>query len=379
MKARERMKLERASSRSEGSIWELCLFVIFFVVVFSVIARADETTVSTASGRSGVVSKTPAKAAKRAGKSTVAQTEPTLVAQNEQPAQPEAQGTGNPAIEKPIRAKAQQIAPVPTGALPVGTVGATLAEPKLNGPRFTPRGRLLVETTGTVSSEEARSFGGWYQLAFGVADSQTNMAVGVLAGYSREYSYQRDDNSDGDFDNPIISLNKKWKNGVHFKSAFFDQITLGLSGAVGVSREARRRTFMGSVGPTFAVAKEISKLSIGMGVGYNRGFYEYDIRDDGTVNSPDQFLLTPSLSYAITDKLSASASMLYTYGISFQGVGRANELSALSVYYAFSKKFTVSAGVATQRGTLEADGYTNTIKIFDPNVAQAFLDLNFIL
>ncbi|RYZ66401.1 MAG: hypothetical protein EOP05_19190, partial [Proteobacteria bacterium] len=216
MKQRDRSKTFKnsqapAGDQSDGSIWELCLFAIFFVLVFTAAARADDSV--SARDVAAVKSASTARTARtkfsspRAKSKLVAQTAPgTTVTQNDSTT-PTASNT-NPAIDKSIRSKQQQAAPIPTNALPEGTVRAAISEPKVPGPRFQPSAKLLVETTGTVSDQESRSFGGWYQLSAGIKDTQTNIGLGLLAGYSREYSYQRDDNTDGDIDNPILALSK---------------------------------------------------------------------------------------------------------------------------------------------------------------------------
>jgi hypothetical protein len=389
VKQRERSKTFKADSQSDGSIWELCLFAVFFVIVFSAIARADDTgagvdrapaRVATARRASSTSTRSKIAAAKTAKKPVKLQGQ--QVAQNENaPTDPKSptstEASANPGVNKSIRARQEQLSPIPTNALPDANSRADLPEPEIHGPRFQPTAKLLVETTATVSSEDPRSYAGWYQLALGIADKQTNTSLTVQGGYSREYSYERDDSTDGDVDNPIASIKKTWKEGVDFKSPVFDTISTSLAGTLAANRESRRRTFQGAVSPTLTISKAIRKLTLGLGGSYSRHFYKYDIRDNGTVNAPDQFRGTAELSYAITDKLSASASMVYTYAISYQKVGKATELSSLSLDYALFEKLGISLGVATERGTLEADGYTNDVKIFDPNVAQAFLDLNF--
>jgi hypothetical protein len=97
------------------------------------------------------------------------------------------------------------------------------------------------------------------------------------------------------------------------------------------------------------------------------------------VNSPDALRATSSLSVDVNDKASFSVSVGLTYLRSFQGIARTTESSALAVDYVLSKAVSLSAGFATDRGTLETDGQTNTVKVFDPNRAQAFVELAFVL
>lgn len=297
------------------------------------------------------------------------------------PAQPVAAQAESPSpsttvnSDKPINSQLQQTQTVPTEALPEANVRSALPEPSATGPRFAPVARLLVETTRTLSPDEAANYGGWYQLTLGVQDKQSDMSLSLKTGYAREYSYERNDGSEGDLDNPILGLSKTWSEGKHFKSPVFSTISAGLSSSVAASRESRRRTFIASVGPSIAVSKKLRKFTLGQAFGYTRGFYEYDIRDNGVVNSPDQFRAATDLSYEITDELSLSASFAYTHAISYQGVGRGTQLTSASIDYQALKKLGFSLGVATERGTLEADGFTNSVRLFDQNVAQAFFDM----
>lgn len=236
-------------------------------------------------------------------------------------------------------------------------------------------GNLLVETTRTLRQEgEADSYGGWYRLTLGTTHRPTQITASTVWGYSREYSYERDDGTDGSFDNPVFALSRSFKAGTDFSSTAIDSVSLGIRGSLPANREARQQTLLGTFGPSVAVSKKISRVSLNQEFGYSRRFYEYDIRDDGTVNSPDSFRSTSGVELAVTDAFSLASSLAYTYAISFQGVGRASSLFATSVNYAVMEKASLSVGFGTEKGTLEADGQTNRIKFFDPDSSQAFVD-----
>ncbi|MES2963756.1 MAG: hypothetical protein V4760_07675 [Bdellovibrionota bacterium] len=154
-----------------------------------------------------------------------------------------------------------------------------------------------------------------------------------------------------------------------------DAITWSVSGALPGSREMELRKFQGSLGTSVRFAKSIRKLDLSQAFGYTRGFYEYDIRDDGTVNTPEQYKSTTELGYNVTDKLALSLSVALTQGVNFQGTARGSESSAISVDYTFTDHVSSSLGVSTDRGTMLPDGESNRVRLFDAEVAQAFFDI----
>lgn len=333
-----------ASGPSDGGLWELCLFAVFFVIVFSLIANSAHAQSTSA----------------------IAQNSPSSDSSTSSTA-------GSPS--SPVNPRGESVS-IPTSALPDSNLRAGVPEPD-DGKRFGFSTRIVVETTKSVTQTNRDSFGGWYQVGTTFADTRNDLSATVKVGWAQEYSYQSDKeaNANGDLDNPAVILMKTWKDGVHFKSSIFDTVSAGLSGSVGGSREAARRTFLGGIGPTIAVAKKIQRLSVGQALSYSRGFYREDIRDSGILNSPNQFVSVTDFSFGFTDKLALSLSNKLTYAISFQGVGKTIQLIQVSLDYSALDNLGFSVGVATERGTGTPDGQSNRLALYDRNVGQGFLDM----
>ena len=121
--------------------------------------------------------------------------------------------------------------------------------------------------------------------------------------------------------------------------------------------------------------KERAVFILKEGFGYSHGFYEYDIRDDGTVNSPEQFMSTTEASLKLTEKLALSASLGLVDAISFQGVSKVSQTSGFSIDYTINDHIATSLGVSTDRPTQLPDGQSDRVQFLDPTVAQAFLDI----
>ncbi|MEK7354968.1 MAG: hypothetical protein AAB250_00865, partial [Bdellovibrionota bacterium] len=224
MKIEKSKTWARSQSQTEGSLWEICLFAIFFVVIFSAVARAD-------------ASQTPPKSAAVSAASSMT---------------------------------------------------TKIAEP---APKMKPSAKLIIETTRTLQEDEPASYSGSYDLNLALINFMPNWSASTRIVYSREYSYEKDDGTDGGFENPAFGVARKWKieNGI-------DGLTWRLSGSLPGNREAERRTFLGSLGTNVSMTKAIRRFDLSQTVGYTRGFYEYDIRADGTVNSPDSFKSTTELA-----------------------------------------------------------------------------------
>lgn len=357
---REQTKIYRKESETadDGGFWELFLFAILFVVVFSVIARTAHAA--------------PLKSRKSAKPAALAQAvSEAPAAVSEAPAAASSADMIDDA--KPIHPQGQSAA-IPSNALPDANISTRLAEPPSDQPGFA--SKVTVETSRTVSADDEPNYGGWYQIATGYSIPKQGLAFGVSVGWFQNYSKEKDDHTNGDLDNPVLTASKTWKEGVHFKSSIFDSITAGVSSVAGTSHESARRTFIANVGPSIGAAKAIRKLHIGQTFAYARGFYNYDIRDDGTVNSPNVLKSKTDLSYDLTEKLALSLSTALSYAISFQNVGKTTELSSISLDYSPTDKIGFSAGVSTERGTQAADGLSNRIALFQQDVAQAFLDMS---
>ena len=301
---------DSSSGPTDGSLWELCLFAIFFVIVFSAVARAD--------------------------------------------------------IEPSVPAT-----PIAT------TIGAPLAPAKSPTRRFKPSMALVIETTRNLQEDDAVSYAGSYDLTLGLANIYKGWGVVAHEVYAREYSYQNDDGADGAFANPDFAIGKTLKSGEGLASdSFLKAFGFGFSGSLPGSREAQKRTFRGSTGVYVKAEKSIRRLDLAQKFSYSRLYYEYDIRDDGTVNSPDSFKSSTGLSYNVTDKLALSLSLVLGYAINFQGTSTGSQISQLSIDYAFTDAIGTSLGVASEKGTQTPDGQGNRIDLYAPEVAQAFFDLS---
>ena len=355
MKRETKIYSNEPQTQSEGSFWELCVFAVLFVVVFTVLART---------AHAAPLTKAQIAASKRSSDPNM-----RLLAQNTKLA---ATADEDMTVQ-PLRMQSLPSA-VPTGALPSANVSASLPE-KDTSKRIVWSSSLIVDTSSELSREDNNSMSGEYLLKTGLTDQKTNVSLLLKAGYDREYTNEQKDGRDGDLVDPSISLTKTWKDGVDFRSPVFDSLFVGLSSVAGASRESARRTFVASVGPKFGMSKKFHRLNFGQVVGYSYKFYNYDIRDDGTVNSPNSFSSVTDLSYDITDSLAISAEMLLVHSINFQNTGVSSEESALSLDYTVSKAFGVSLGVATKRGTISDDGTSNGVKFIDDAVAQGFLDI----
>jgi hypothetical protein len=351
-----------SQDQSEGSFWELCLFAIFFVVVFTVVARAAHAAPV---AKTSAAHAPLAKVAAAPVDSASASSEPKKAAVGQQ--------TTKSKTATPIHLQTLPSA-IPSAAVPDANVAAALPEPSTKK-RFAWTSSLILDTSASLNREEATSYSGEYLMKTGVTDQKSNIAALLKFGYDREYSFDLDDGTDGDFVDPSVAVTKTWKNGVEFVSPVFDTIVVGISSTGGASHASARRTFVASVGPSIGATKKIHKLTIGQKFGYQRRFYNYDIRDDGTVNAPDSFSSTTDLSFDITPSLALSAETLLAYAINYQGTGETTEWSSFSIDYTISDLLGASLGVATKRGTSSPDGTYNEVKFYDGSVAQGFFDL----
>lgn len=328
MKNQKTKTWTRSQSQAEGSLWEICLFVVFFVLIFSAVARAE------------------------------AKTPPPNVSVNEYGNA----GKTVPSMSSDAALRLRQLRKQGYGDV------------------WKPSAKAVISTSRTLQEEEEPSYGGAYELTLGASNKYLGLSGSARVGYSREYSFQRDDGTDGSMDNPSAVISKKfvkdeWDANPSAIWKYVDGISWSVSGALPGNAESERRTFQGSLGTSVGFAKSIRRLDLSQGFGYTRGFYEYDIRDDGTVNAPDSFKSTTSLGYNVTDKLALSLSVALSHAINYQGTGKTAEMSSLSLDYAFNKHVQTSLGVATERGTMLPDGETNRVRVFDPEVASAFFDL----
>ncbi len=253
---------------------------------------------------------------------------------------------------------------------------ATLAAAAADeGRPFLFAGTVLIETTRNANEDDRESYGGWYQLTANAVHKKSAISTSLRLGWTQEYTYQRDDGSNGSLENPSLGIAKVYRHGKDYEIPWIDSLSLSFGTSVGANREAARRTFLWSNSLTLTGVKNLGRFTFRQGFGYSRSFFEYDIRDNGVVNSPNTYRSTSSLELVVTDQLALSSSFAYAYSVSFQGVGRATQSSSASVDYMISNQLAASLGVAVERGTLEPDGQINRVKFFAPESAQYFLDL----
>lgn len=256
---------------------------------------------------------------------------------------------------------------------------AASAEEKATPRKFIWTGQVVFETTRSADESKPASYAGWYMASGSATHKEYALTTTARVGYAQEYTYRRDDGSNGSFDNPSLSVAKSFLNGRDFNLSWLDSVSVSLNGTIGANQESARRTFLWSNGATVTAGKSFGRALLRQSFGYTHSFFDYDIRDDGTVNSPDSVRSLTMLYYDISDRLSIGGSFTYGYSISFQGVGRATTMAQASADYMIAPEISASVGVASERGTLEPDGQTNRIRFYAPESAQYFVDLIVLL
>lgn len=256
---------------------------------------------------------------------------------------------------------------------------ATAAEESNNPKRFAYSGQFIVETTRSADEAHPASYTGWYLLSGSATHKATAITGTLRTAYGREYTYQRDDNTNGAFDNPIATVSKSFLNDRDFKSGLVDSVSVSLNGAIGANPESARRKFLWSNGLAVTLGKAMGGFTLRQSFGYTHSFYEYDIRNDGTVNSPDSVKSATSLFYDVTPKFSFGGVFSYGVAKSFQGVNRAGQQTQFTMDYSITNKIVASLGVASDRSTIEPDGQSDHIRFYAPEAAQYFVDLLILL
>lgn len=236
-------------------------------------------------------------------------------------------------------------------------------------------GQLLVETDRNADEASAETYSGWYKLTTSVTHAKSSISLTSKLGYTREYTYERADGTNGDFDNPILILAKTFLDKEDYSFAGLDSISISLVNSIGASRESARRSFLWSNGLLLTGAKAVGRFKLEQSLGYSRGFYEYDIRNDGTVNSPTSLKSMTTVYYGITDRLQVGGTLIYNYAISFQDVGRGSQLGFATIDYTFNERIAASLGMSTERDTIEPDGQSDRIRVFAPEAAKYFVDV----
>ncbi len=256
---------------------------------------------------------------------------------------------------------------------------AAAAEDKATPRTYIFNGQLVLETARTADEAEAASYSGWYMATASATHKKLGMTATARLGYSQEYSYRRDDGTNGSFDNPSLSVAKSFLNGRDYENSWIDSVSVSASGSVGANNESARRTLLWTNGLTVTGAKNLGRFNLRQAFGYTHSFFEYDIRDNGVVNSPSSFRTLTTLYYDINDRLSVGASFTYAYAISFQNVGRGTQFTSATLDYMITPKISASIGVASERSTIEPDGQSDRIRFYAPESAQYFADLILIL
>jgi hypothetical protein len=300
-----------------GSLWELCVFAIFFIILFSALARADEFT------------------------------------------------AGN----------------LSTGALVISdSVPSNLDSLLFTLGPWQKSASFAVDTSRTLNPNDHVAYSGWYDLNLALTHKPTGVTTSVELGFSQEYNYSAEqDNTSGAFDNPIFRLSKTFSNKKDFNSVLFDSVILGLRGSLPANRDSYRQSFEGAIGTSITATKKISVLGLTQGFSYSRSFYQFDMSAAGDVNEPDTYRSSTALSLNITDNFALSASALLTYAMSFQGVGKSSQWTTLASSYKLSEQLSTAIGLMTRRGTIDTEMRTNRLQLFDQGTSVAFFDLSWAI
>lgn len=240
-------------------------------------------------------------------------------------------------------------------------------------------GQLILGATRTADEAQPISYAGSYMGVLSAVHPGSRIAGTLRVAYSQEYTYADKNNSTGTFENPSLSLSRSWAQGKHFESSVLDSLSLTFSGVVGANDESARRNFLWSNGLSLTATKTLGRWTAQQSIGYSRGFYEYETRRNGVINSPDTFKGISTLIFGLSDRVSVGATYSYAYSVSFQGVGRVATIADTSVEYALSDRLAASVGVSVERGTLEPDGQSNRIRFFAPEAAQYVAQLTLLL
>lgn len=252
------------------------------------------------------------------------------------------------------------------------SVSATRTNKKVRQEKISYGAEFNVETyTGINQAEEHRNVQGQYSASFGMSFPQYQLSTIANFGWQQEYSYARDDGRDGDWSDPSVAIIKT----VSLKNSVIDSIAFSGRGTAAMNKESKLASYRGTLGGSVSLQKRFNRFYLSQSFGYSRSFFEYDIRDDGVVNSPDNYSTSTSASYSIGSKWLVGAMFRYSYAVSFQKVGKGRELFNIFLAHRFTKNFAVTGGLMTSRGTLLPDGQTNQLRFIDPNSTYAYLNL----
>lgn len=230
---------------------------------------------------------------------------------------------------------------------------------------------LVIGTNQANTKVGKQNYYGSYTLAPSISHAKTNTSLSANLTYDRQYKYELDDRTDGDWRIGLVTLSKKIP-----LTGIVDSITISPRVVIGMGNAAKRWSYQGGFGSSLTASKKLALVTVSQSVGYTYNFYEYDIRDDGTVNSPHRLDETTSVALNPNDWLELQASFGLTYLRSFQGVNRTFSTTAFGASVALAKNVSVGIGAINfLRNTLEPSGLGNKVKLWDSNDAIAFIEL----
>lgn len=229
-----------------------------------------------------------------------------------------------------------------------------------------------IETSTGINSAEKKSYSGEYALVPSIKYNPLALSAFGKIAYGREYTSQKEDNTDGDLSSIALGIRKAIKLG----GGLVDSVHFGPNFVIPAGNEARRQTFNGAIGATLGATKVIGKLSLKQELGYAYRFYRFDIRDNGVINSPHSFSSSSSAGVEITKWFGLSAEFAAQQLINFQGTPAAFTSTAVEAAFTLSEKASLALGLATAlAGTLDDDGQSSRILLYDPGVTAAYLTL----
>ncbi len=254
-------------------------------------------------------------------------------------------------------------------------LATTIARPATEEKKFKNMNEILVQTFSSLNEEHNGAMSGRYKLAtyFGYVPWSMNL-VGEFA-YNREYTYQRADGTDGYWENPVLAVTKVFASGKDFDTKIIDRMVLSAAGSMPANRDARQKTFLGSTGAAVRVTKTLGPVFVLQRLGYTRGYYEYELMDSGTVNSPDTFKYTSELTLKFSKYFAITGGFVYLHAISYQGVAKGSQWSGYSLDAMPLENLRVSLGVETDRPTMLPDGSGDQLMVFDKRASRVFLEM----
>lgn len=340
-KSRQKNEPRRWQQRpdtEEGSRWELILFALFFVTVVFMVGTYARADISNARGpafashhRSAISSLSSAPAA--------------------------ADGATTTNLENRLQTRFHRTKKIErTRAFELG-------------------GALILEGSRTLDSDSETNYVGNVQLQPSVVYTPWSLSANLQLIYNREFVYERDDGTNGDIDDIRYGFRKTWRRQRDFSISFVDEAFVGLGGFLPASRMSKKRGFSGSIGPRFGAVKKLDRFTLAGSFIYTRSEYSEDIDASGRTNNADAYTSVLSVALAITDRLSLTGAVDYTYLVDHQGVDTGAERAVVGIGYKWFENLTTIAGVATSRATVDSTGQTELFKFYDKESALAYFDL----